>query len=132
MIRALMHALILALALGAAPAQAQSATDAPAADTGPELASGSTATLRGLDKVSGTAVDIALDLGASVDYGTLRLQLVACRYPAEDPNADAFAFLDITDTHRGERLFYGWMVSSAPALNALDHARYDVWVLACG
>jgi len=27
--------------------------------------------------------------------------------------------------------FDGWMIASAPALNALDHARYDVWVMRC-
>lgn len=117
MIRA--GALALALALVAVPAGAQ------------DLASGRTASLRGLDKVSGTTVDIALDVGAQVDYGRLRIGLVACRYPADDPNAEAYAFLDIQDAQRGERLFYGWMVATAPALNALDHPRYDIWVLAC-
>ncbi|MEC8294787.1 MAG: DUF2155 domain-containing protein, partial [Pseudomonadota bacterium] len=28
-------------------------------------------------------------------------------------------------------MFRGWMMASAPALNALDHARYDVWPLRC-
>ncbi|MGB0800115.1 MAG: DUF2155 domain-containing protein, partial [Planktomarina sp.] len=25
----------------------------------------------------------------------------------------------------------GWMVASSPALNALEHPRYDIWVLRC-
>ena len=28
-------------------------------------------------------------------------------------------------------LFSGWMLASSPALSALDHPRYDVWVLSC-
>jgi hypothetical protein len=28
-------------------------------------------------------------------------------------------------------VFSGWMVASSPALSALDHPRYDVWVLNC-
>jgi len=28
-------------------------------------------------------------------------------------------------------VFKGWMIASSPALNALDHPRYDVWVLRC-
>ena len=28
-------------------------------------------------------------------------------------------------------LFDGWMIASSPALSALDHPRYDVWVLRC-
>ncbi|MDA9980314.1 DUF2155 domain-containing protein, partial [Yoonia sp.] len=27
--------------------------------------------------------------------------------------------------------FAGWMLASAPALNAMDHPRYDVWALRC-
>lgn len=95
------------------------------------MASGMRAELRGLDRVSGETTDIALAVGERTTYARLSVELVACRYPADNPNADAFAFLDIRDTARGERLFYGWMIASAPALNALDHARYDIWVLAC-
>lgn len=115
-----MKALVLALALalpGAAAAQG--------------MASGTRAELRGLDRVSGATADLALAVGETIDYARLSIQLVACRYPAEDPNAEAYAFLDIRDKVRDERLFYGWMIASAPALNALDHPRYDVWVLAC-
>ncbi|MEO0381372.1 MAG: DUF2155 domain-containing protein, partial [Pseudomonadota bacterium] len=24
-----------------------------------------------------------------------------------------------------------WMIASAPALSAMEHARYDVWVMRC-
>ena len=96
-----------------------------------DMASGQVAQLRGLDKVSGATTDIELAVGSGTTYGRLAIQLVACRYPADDPAAEAFAFLDIRDAERGERLFYGWMIATAPALNALDHARYDVWVLRC-
>jgi hypothetical protein len=89
------------------------------------------AVLRGLDRVSGTTTDLTLAVGERITYARLEIRLAACRYPADNPNAEAYAFLEITDTTRGERLFRGWMVASAPALNALDHARYDVWVLNC-
>ena len=114
----------LALALAAALAAA-----ALAGAQG--MANGTRAELRGLDRVSGLTTDLTLDVGARATYARLEIALVACRYPADNPNAEAFAFLEITDTVRGERLFRGWMVASAPALNALDHPRYDVWVLSC-
>ncbi len=31
----------------------------------------------------------------------------------------------------GERIFTGWMFASSPALNALEHPVYDVWVIDC-
>jgi len=32
---------------------------------------------------------------------------------------------------RGVNIFRGWMFASSPALNALEHAVYDVWVIDC-
>lgn len=98
---------------------------------GPEMASGESARLRGLDKISGAIEEITLPVGDTVMFHRLSITLTACRYPAEDPEADAFAFLQITDTTHDDLAFRGWMVASSPALNALDHPRYDVWVLGC-
>ena len=30
-----------------------------------------------------------------------------------------------------KKLFSGWMFASIPALSALDHPVYDIWVLDC-
>ena len=60
-------------------------------------------------------------------WGVERVQL----YGQDDPASDAFTFLTIDDSRDRERVFQGWMVASSPALNALDHPRYDVWALSC-
>ena len=31
----------------------------------------------------------------------------------------------------GQREFSGWMIASTPALSAMDHSRYDIWVMRC-
>jgi hypothetical protein len=107
----------------------------PSAVPGPVAAqtmtSGTVAELRGLDRVSGQTTDLSLPVGGQGRLARLEISVLGCRYPADNPNADAFAFLEITDSLRGERLFLGWMIASAPALNALDHPRYDIWVLGC-
>lgn len=87
--------------------------------------------LRGLDKVNASVTDIELQSGQSTEYGRLTVRLGECRYPEGDAAGDAFAFLTITDTVSGDEVFSGWMVASSPALNALEHPRYDVWVLRC-
>ncbi|MEQ8293843.1 MAG: DUF2155 domain-containing protein [Roseovarius sp.] len=92
---------------------------------------GTGAVLRGLDKVNASVTDIELQSGQSTEYGRLTVTLGECRYPEGDPAADAFAFLTITDTASDTEVFSGWMVASSPALNALEHPRYDVWVLRC-
>ena len=92
---------------------------------------GSGAVLRGLDKVDGQTTDMELEQGGATEIGRLRVELRQCRYPAGAPASDAFAYLVIRDAETGIELFSGWMVASSPALNALEHPRYDVWVLRC-
>ena len=89
------------------------------------------ALLRGLDKAAGVSSDIRLGVGESVIYGRLTITLSDCRQPADNPAADAFAHLVIRDERLEEPVFRGWMVASSPALNAMDHPRYDVWVIRC-
>jgi hypothetical protein len=89
------------------------------------------ALLRGLDKVSGAVHDVALRSGKSFEIGNLRVALGECRYPVANPVGDAFAHLVIQNLDINETVFKGWMIASSPALNSLEHARYDVWVLRC-
>ncbi|MCV2869675.1 DUF2155 domain-containing protein [Defluviimonas sp. WL0002] len=107
------------LCLLAQPAAAQEASDAPGA------------ILRALDKVSGQAQDIEVHNGESAFFGWIEITLSACRYPTGDPTSDAFAHVSVFDTTAQVTAFDGWMIASSPALSALDHPRYDVWVLRC-
>jgi len=107
------------LALLAAPASAQTYADADAG------------ILRWLDKLTGETADIELALGQEAASGRLTIRLDACRYPADNPTSDAEAHLTILDGSLPDPVFTGWMVASSPALSALDHPRYDVWVLRC-
>ena len=119
MIRAL---LVAAMALLPLPALAQQETSkAPGA------------VLRGLDKISGRTRDIEIQSGSSKSFGLLDIALTECRYPAGNRAGDAFAGLRIVDrsTESDAPVFEGWMIASAPALSALDHPRYDVWVIRC-
>lgn len=125
-------------ACAAAPAWAQStdiAAGTRAESVAPliegEIARGEGALLRGLDKVSGQSRDLPLNVGESVTFGRLEVRLGECRYPAADPDSDAFAQLTITDSRSRTPLFTGWMIASSPAISALDDARYDVWVVSC-
>lgn len=87
-------------------------------------------TLRALDKMLGRPTDVDMAMGETVMFGRLAIRAVECRYPAEDPSSDAYAHLEILDAE-GNTLFDGWMIASSPALSALEHPRYDVWVLRC-
>ncbi len=115
-----MRKILILLALGAAPLQAQE-----------EVTSAEGAVLRALDNVSGVARDIEVLRGQVVQFGNLEVTMNDCRYPVGNPAGDAFAELEIKTQGRDDKLFSGWMVASSPALSALEHPRYDVWVIRC-
>jgi hypothetical protein len=87
--------------------------------------------LRMLDKASGVVSDYDLAEGQSQELGRLAVRLDECRYPSDLPTGEAYAHLTITDSEVADPVFKGWMIASSPALSALDHPRYDVWVLRC-
>ena len=138
---------LVLLAMLALPAQAQddpaleeqlpppvgSDESLPEAGTGARSAATSApgAVVRWLDRVAGTSGDLDLTRGQAGQVGRLTIQLDECRYPAEGVATDAYAHLTVTDALMAEPAFSGWMLSSAPALSAMDHSRYDVWVLRC-
>ena len=122
-----MRAAALALMLFAAPALAQQADDPTTEPT--RLGDG--AVVRGLDKLSGEVVDMELAVGDTVGFGRIQVTLGECRYPRENPSGNAYAWVIVRDAGEQTPVFDGWMVAASPALNALDHARYDVWVMRC-
>ena len=97
------------------------------------VVAGTGAKLRGLDRLNGKTVDFDLENGYSVMFGDLRVDLAECRHPEDNPTGEAYAFLTIHADQEATAapLFQGWMIASSPALSALDHPRYDVWVLRC-
>ncbi len=92
------------------------------------------AVLQGMDKVTARVSTIEAPVGEVVKFGTLEIIARHCdkRPPEETP--ESASFLDIWEVRQGEAavsLFRGWMYASSPALSALEHPVYDVWVLDC-
>ena len=96
-----------------------------------EVSNSKRAYLRGLDKMRGSSVDLEIPIGQEVTYGSLIITVEECRYPVDNPTGDAFSFLKIFNSMTNEYDFQGWMIASSPALMALDHARYDIWLIRC-
>lgn len=95
---------------------------------------GEIAVLQWLDKVTARVSTVEASVGETVRIGTLEILVRACRYrPPEEPPENA-AFLDINESRPGapsQEVFRGWMFASSPALSAMEHPIYDVWVLDC-
>lgn len=117
--------------IGAAMLGASLAAHAP----GPANAiAGRSVVLQGLDKVTARVQTFEVEIGQTIAFGTLQITIRACdRTPPTEP-PESSAFLDIYEAKQGEAptdLFHGWMFASSPALNALEHPVYDVWLLEC-
>ncbi len=89
------------------------------------------AVLRGLDKVSGEVMNLELGVGEAAQVGRLTVALEDCRVPEDNPTGEAYALVRIEDPVLEGPAFHGWMIASSPALSALEHSRYDVWVIRC-
>ena len=94
----------------------------------------SVAVVQALDKVTARVTTLDAPLGETVKYNTLEIIARACdkRPPEETP--ESTAFLDIWEARPGEPMqgvFRGWMFASSPAVSAMEHPVYDVWVLDC-
>lgn len=92
------------------------------------------AVLQGLDKITARISTIKVAVGETVSFGSLQITLRACdkRPPEETP--ESAAFLQVVEQKPGEQpvtRFSGWMFASSPALSAMEHPVYDLWVLDC-
>jgi hypothetical protein len=90
--------------------------------------------LQALDKVAARVSKLEVPVGQTVNFGSLEITARACdKRPPEEPPESA-AFLEIVEKRPDEApvtQFDGWMFASSPALSAMEHPVYDVWVLDC-
>ena len=92
------------------------------------------AILQGLDKVTARVSSFEAPRDTPVKFGTLEVVVRTCtKAPPEDP-PESTVFLEIYNVRPSEepsRVFSGWMFASSPALSALEHPVYDIWVVDC-
>jgi hypothetical protein len=92
------------------------------------------AVLRALDKITARVEELNVPIERPLKFGTLVITVHACRVTPPEETPEAAAFLDITEIKPGETevsVFRGWMFASSPALSAMEHPVYDLWVTGC-
>lgn len=89
--------------------------------------------MRQLDKMTGRIQTFEVQAGAETTVDRLRVRVDACRSPEDNAQHGTMAFVEVWDTkHEGQpAAFSGWMFAESPALSAMDHPRYDLWVMSC-
>lgn len=92
------------------------------------------ASFSGLDKITGRITTFDVYIGETVQFGALQVTPRACynRDETETQHVDAFVEVDeITLDRKIKRIFTGWMFADSPALNAIEHPIFDVWLKEC-
>lgn len=90
--------------------------------------------LAGLDKVTGRIITFDVYIDETVQFGALQITPRACysRPPNETQRTSVFLEVDqVSLKQTVTRIFTGWMFADSPALNAVDHSVYDIWLVDC-
>jgi hypothetical protein len=95
---------------------------------------GNVAILQGLDKITARISTFEAPLDQPVRFGSLQIVARACDKKPPEETPETTAFLEVVDVRPDSpsvHLFTGWMFASSPAVSALEHPVYDVWVVDC-
>ncbi len=90
--------------------------------------------LQTLDKATARTETFNVRIGSTVKFGPLYIRPRVCKKssPLEEPESASFLEIwEVNSEDKAEWVFSGWMFASSPALSAMDHPIYDVWVLDC-
>ena len=92
-----------------------------------------TVTLRTMDKITGRVQKVNVNIGEQKKVGSLSVFVEKCLKKPPEETPENAAFLTIMDEDVPQKpVFRGWMFSSNPALSAMEHPVYDIWVVECG
>jgi hypothetical protein len=99
-----------------------------------ETISNPIAAFSGLDKITGRITNFDVYIDETVQFGALQITPRVCytRPPTETQRTSVFLEVDQVSLKGGtQRIFTGWMFADSPALNAIDHPVYDIWLVDC-
>lgn len=92
------------------------------------------ARMQALDKITGKVNEIDIPVDGEAKFGSFSIVIRRCVTHSPEETPENIAFVDIADTYNKktpQNIFKGWMFSSSPALNAVEHPIYDIWLLKC-
>jgi len=92
------------------------------------------AIVRALDKMTARVEVIELPMDKAVTFGSLVVNARTCRVTPPEEQPESAVFLEIGELKPGEKdapVFHGWMFASSPALSAMEHPIYDIWLIGC-
>lgn len=95
---------------------------------------GKSAKLQILNKINATTLEINIKVSETKEHDDINLTVDRCLIGPRDEKPENLVLIKISEDQNGrvpKKFFHGWMFSSSPALNALEHPIYDVILLNC-
>ena len=92
------------------------------------------AVFSGLDKITGATITFEIGIGQEKQFGGLLVKPDICftREITEEPQTASFVeVIEVQLDNSRKKIFSGWMFAESPALNAVEHPVYDVWLVGC-
>ena len=99
-----------------------------------ETISNPVAVFSGLDKITATITTLQVPINTTKRFGQIEVTPKVCysRPATEEPKTSTFVEIDeIEENGSKKRIFTGWMFAESPALNALEHPVFDIWLTSC-
>jgi hypothetical protein len=123
-----------------APAKQAEATPPPPPPA-PKPVRSPAAVIQALDKVTAETIRFSAPVGQPIRYKNLVFVVKACESTGlggAAPQASAYVVIDNAPLPSEgvtppppKQVFKGWMFSTTPELNPLQHPIYDAWLIAC-
>ncbi|MDR3472027.1 MAG: DUF2155 domain-containing protein [Devosia sp.] len=92
------------------------------------------ATFSGLDKITARITNFDVYINETVQFGSLQITPRVCYTQPDTETQRTSVFVEVDQVSlKGttQRIFTGWMFADSPALNAIDDAVYDFWLVDC-
>lgn len=93
-----------------------------------------TAHIQAMDKITGRVSELNIQVNGLANFGTFSILVRKCVTKSPEETPENTAFIDVVDNYKSENpvnIFKGWMFSSTPGINGVEHPIYDIWLLKC-
>ena len=90
-----------------------------------------TAKLRAIDRTTGRSFILNTPVNKKIVFSKLSIDVKYCYQNPINMEIENYAYIVINDLQKNENIFQGWMFSSSPSINSLEHPINDIWLLEC-
>jgi len=91
--------------------------------------------IKTLDKITAKTSTIRLGIGEKKFFGPLEIRALKCQASQNNGFNDTVGYIQVKDLSNKDNnqvfLFNGWIFTSSPTLQTIDHPIYDLWITSC-